>query len=70
MIEYKNSKHMICVHKSAFSGVFATRYAEKLLLVGDGLSVSPSGSFVATSPRTGRPPQTPRREKYPEKISD
>ncbi len=34
MIEYKNSKHMICVHKSAFSAVSATRRSEKLSLLG------------------------------------
>ena len=34
MIGNYTSKHMICVHKSAFSAVSATRRSEKLSLLG------------------------------------
>lgn len=49
MIGNYTSKHMICVHKSAFSAVSATRRSEKLSLL-------------------GTDPQTPRIEKYVQKI--
>ena len=49
MIGNYTSKHMICVHKSAFSAVSDTRRSEKLSLL-------------------GTYPQTPRIEKYVQKI--
>ena len=46
MIGDYTSKHMICVHKSAFSAVSATRRSEKLCLLGTYPQTPHSGKMI------------------------